>query len=135
MLHRALEKMGAFMKLIICIFAMSLSLNILAKDWVQIQKGSKVQLEKTLKLPKSGIIFPQASVATVIDRVKLNMIKIILYKVQFSECQDETQTSELELLKILQRNGKFTSVGAELSRDCLLEFYVEQKDLFSKSLF
>lgn len=70
-----------------------------------------------------------------IEVSNLNMIKVHLHKYKISNCPSLINETELELVKIKQPSGsdKIKSVGVNLTKNCILEVFIDMEDYNSYS--
>ena len=105
-----------------------------ARIWSSISVEDNVYLVRDLKIQNSELLLEKSSKMKVIEISSMNMINVYLYKAKMESCPLPSETSELELYVVAQRQGQIT-IGIELLRNCSLEIYVEKKDHKSLSLF
>ena len=89
-------------------------------------------------LEKQGykLDLPKNSKITLVEVMSLPMIKVELLKFDISEfCNDGESISDIKLIDIKQASGLIVTVGADLAEDCVMEMFVETKDVYTNSIF
>lgn len=132
-----LKKEYLVKKILFICFLLSSQMAFSAK-WSDIQISSKVKLKQDLVIKTKSdkkISFTKKLNGFIEDISHLSNINVELYKVRFKSCSAGKEVSDLFLHEIAQTAKEPVVIGVELKKGCLLEIYVEFKDLESKSLF
>lgn len=115
------------------------SLNSFAVDWseLEVNQGYKLVQNLTLKQDErssSMIELMKGEPFTLADITPLEMINVTMFGFQYQNCPGREMTSQMEIIKV-EGTEPYVEVGALLERECVLEIYIENKDLLTKSLF
>lgn len=104
--------------------------------WSDLIEGKDYTVDRDIELAKNLEVFKIAKGDSfkLVEFKELPMINVYLGQFKVDSCKDNEQTSEMILVDI-KDNSKTTTVGANLSQECILEVYLEKRDLYSKSLF
>lgn len=105
-----------------------------ARTWTSIEAGDQIYLISDLQIKNTNLLLKRNSSLRVKEVVPMDLISVVMYKVQAISCPGPSLTSELDLYSVRQATGSVT-VGIELTRGCVLEIYVENTDLQTLSLF
>jgi len=130
--------MGFLMKqflILVLLFSVSAFSSV---KWSQLIKDKKYVTNRAIVLEKDAfrLLIPAKAKLRMIDAMSLPMIKVELLKFDISAyCQDSQNVSDIMLIDIKQPSGLIVTVGADLSEDCIMEVFVESKDVYSNSLF
>lgn len=127
-------------KYLISLILITFSISALSANlsWDNLNSSNVYELGQELVLTDeaSTINISAGSKLKLIERTSMGMIKVELYKFDISgPCTDTSMTTDIELLEVLQSNGKTATVGFDLAEDCVLEVFVEFVDLKTTSVF
>lgn len=106
--------------------------------WSDLEKNKKYSTDRVITLEKTGykLDLPINSKIELVEVMSLPMIKVELLKFDISEfCNDGESISDIKLIDIKQSSGLIVTVGADLAEDCVMEMFVESKDIYTNSLF
>lgn len=123
------------MKFFILISSIILCQNAISSNllWSAQTENMKYNLDRNIEFEVNNriISLKKNSKLKLIEKSVLDMIKVHLLKYKILECNKINQESDLELINL----PKDISVGVNLSKNCILEVFVELKDYESTSLF
>jgi hypothetical protein len=122
---------------LILVFLFSVSAFSQSK-WSELVKDKKYTTDREIVLEKDNfkLVVPAKSELQLIDAMSLPMIKVELLKFDISShCSDTQDVSDIKLIDIKQPTGLIVTVGADLSEDCIMEVFIETKDVYSNSIF
>ena len=106
--------------------------------WSSLIKAKKYTTDREIVLEKEEfkMTVPRNSALKLIDAMSLPMIKVELLKFDLSEfCTKRDSISDIKLIDVKQSSGTISTVGADLAVDCIMEVFVETKDVYSNSFF
>lgn len=127
-------------KLLISLVIFTTSLTAIAntKNWSDLQSSDAYIINQKLEFSdrqRSFSINPNTRLVLK-ERTSLSMIKVELFKFDISaQCPSSDMTTEIQLVEVVQPNGKVITVGFDIAEDCTMEAFVEFVDLNTKSLF
>lgn len=101
-------------------------------QWADLELDQKLTLNQEILFLNEGLVIPAGTVMEIEDLIGLP-IDVELYQVKMKKCAFPSKTAEMILLEPYQKNDR--SVGITLKENCVLEIFVELKDLYSNSLF
>ena len=118
-----------FLVLFSILFSLSAFASI-SNSWntIESQKFYKTTKTINLDLNNKSLSIPEGTSFELIEKTKLNMIKVYLYKYKIPNCRFSDQESDLSLVSAKQPNGKEASVGVNLSKGCNVEIFVDFDD-------
>lgn len=105
--------------------------------WSDVEKGKKYILDREVVLEKEDfkLTIPAKANIQLIEAMSLPMIKVELLKFDISSyCNDTQGVSDIKLIDIKQPDELIVTVGADLSQDCIMEVFVETKDIYTHSI-
>jgi hypothetical protein len=111
---------------------------IAQSKWSDLEKNKKYSTNRVISLEKEGykLELPKNSKIELVEAMSLPMIKVELLKFDISEfCNDGESISDIKLIDIKQPSGLIVTVGADLAEDCVMEMFVESKDVYTNSIF
>lgn len=106
------------------------------KKWSGLKIGQIYQSDINLILDLSTNAeknIPKNSEFKLIESSELNMIKVRLHKFHWLNCLDENH-KEVELT-LIKSNAMKGTVGVNLTKDCIVEVFIEKKDYNTVSFF
>lgn len=118
--------------LILSLFLSCFSVAAQVVEWADIELDQKLTLTQEILFANEGIVIAPETHVEVTDIIGLP-IDVELYQVKMKKCAFPSKTAEMILLEPFQQTDR--SVGIQLKENCILEIFVELKDLYSKSLF
>jgi hypothetical protein len=124
--------------LFIVLVLLSSNVYAAAKSWDELKLDSKALLLEEIVLTKNTftVNLPKNSLIKLQERISMPMIKVDLFKFDISKyCSDDELTTDIQLIDIKQNDGSIIIVGADIAEDCLMEVFIESKDIYSTSIF
>ncbi len=117
---------------------MAISFNIFATDWNNLEIQGKYKLNQSFQLPQnersgSFVDFIAGEEVVLRDVIGLDMIKVVLYKLDYKNCPGIEMKTDMEIIPV-KNTSPMVEVGAQLEK-CTLEIFIENKDLMSTSFF
>jgi hypothetical protein len=106
--------------------------------WSDLEKDKKYKTDREIVLEKDDfkLVLPAKANIQMVEAMSLPMIKVELLKFDISAyCNDSENVSDIKLIDIRQPSGLIVTVGADLSEDCIMEVFIETKDVYSNSIF
>jgi hypothetical protein len=127
------------MKLVLVLLFV-VSANVFSKNlkWSSLYKDSTYSLTQQIDITdtrKEDFSILAESKLKLIQSTALPMINVQLFKFELPSCPSNSMKTELELLELPQANQKIVVIGFDIVENCILEIFIEQKDLYSKSIF
>lgn len=83
----------------------------------------------TLHLDENTYSIKKNTPMKLIEVSTLTMIKVVLHKFKINNCPATDLETDLELVNIPQNDSSKTTVGVNLAKSCILEVFVEAKDV------
>jgi hypothetical protein len=121
------------MKNLLLSFITFSTFQVFALDWYEFDLDKTYTLEKEIRFQKENIILQVGDQFKLRDIIGLS-INVSIFQFDVKKCPGPNLITELIIIDpTLMFNDP--SVGVQLQKSCLLEVYVEMKDIFSKSLF
>lgn len=105
------------------------------QQWSNLNEGINYKLQKQVIIKNSNLTFEKDDYVKILEKVNLDMLNVLLFKVKALSCSDSQQTSSLELYDYKNNENEIITIGIELAKMCELEIFVEKKDLLKLSLF
>jgi hypothetical protein len=101
-----------------------------ASTWQSISEGKSYKLKQDLKIEgeNKALLLSKGTRLRALEVSELNMIKVNFQKYKVQNCPDKTLETELELVPV-KVEGKKLSVGINMTKGCILEVFVENKDV------
>lgn len=124
--------MSVFFKTIL-LFAFSAQI-VAATTWSELTVGNGYRLTHEINIKNSQIKFRENSFAHLIERVKLEILNLELFKFKIVECSDRSSTANLEIYDFQISNNEILSLGIELAKQCNIEIFLENNDLLKTSI-
>lgn len=122
--------MKFFLLFLLIFFSLSISAQVL--EWGDLELKQNLILKQEILFINEGLIIPAGTKMEVQDFIGLP-INVELYQIQLTQCSFPEKTAEMILIEPLDKTDR--AVGIDLKENCVLEIFVELKDLYSKSLF
>jgi hypothetical protein len=123
----------------ILILALLFSVSAFSQSkWSELVKDKKYITDREIVLEKDNfkLTIPAKANLQLVEAMSLPMIKVELLKFDISSyCSDSQNVSDIMLIDIKQPTGLIVTVGADLSEDCIMEVFIETKDVYSNSIF
>ena len=66
--------------------------------------------------------------------IGLDMINVSIYRLQYKNCPGPAMKTEMEIIAV-KNTAPMVEVGAQLEENCMLEIFIENRDLMTDSLF
>lgn len=120
------------------IIVLILSSSVFAKNlkWSGLYKNNSYTLTEQIDVTdrKEDFSIQADTKLKLVESSALPMINVQLFKFELPSCPSNSMKTELELLEVDQGNQKAVVVGYDIIENCILEIFIEQKDLYSKSI-
>lgn len=120
------------------ILLLTVSTSVFSKNlkWSSLYKGATYTLTQQVDVTdrKEDFSVPADSKLKLIESTALPMINVQLFKFGLPSCPSNSMKTELELLELPQTNQKVIVIGFDVIENCILEVFIEQKDIYSKSI-
>ncbi len=122
------------MKTILSFLLLSCSLHLYALDWYDMDLEQTVTLEKTIEFTQENITLKPGDTMKVWDVIDLGF-NVLVYQFEMQNCPGPDIKTSMIIVNPNDKVENDPSVGVQIQETCLLEVFVEAKDVFSKSLF
>jgi len=116
-----------------------LTLNLQAATWndLEVSDTYKITQQISLKqIERSGSlleILPNEPFVLK-EVIGLDMINVVLYRLKYKNCSGPDLKTEMEIIPV-KKTTPVVEVGAQIEENCMLEIFLETKDLRTESLF
>lgn len=121
-------KLSFILSLFICVGGYAADNNA----WKDLIKGERYKLGQSIKFEDTGFSIKKGTRVKLIESTPLNMIKVQLHRYKISDCSKKEVETDLAMVSV--RGDKDAAVGINMSKGCILEVFVEKKDLNKESL-
>lgn len=122
-------RFSLLLSLFISVYSFAASNNT---KWRELKPGERYKLSQEIKFEDSKFTIQKGTRLKLIESTPLNMIKVQLLRYQVANCEKQNLETDLELVPV--KGNKDAAVGVNLSKGCILEVFVEKKDLGGESL-
>lgn len=116
--------------IIVTLFINSIYANLI---WNDISFDQKIFLNQEIFFEKEQIKLSKETVFILKDQFPLEQIKVEFFKFKLKKCSNPNIETEMILIDPKQKDDN--SVGVQITKDCILEVFVEFKDLYDQSFF
>lgn len=108
--------------------------SIMSNTWDKLEPGNRYKLNQNLNFKTSNqkISFKKGTRLKLVESTSLNMIKVQLQRYEIDGCKNQNIQTDLAFVPINGDEQK--AVGINLSKGCILEVFVEKKNLQNESL-
>jgi hypothetical protein len=116
-----------------------LTLNLQAATWndLEVSQQYKITQQISLKqMERSGSlleILPNEPFVLK-EVIGLDLINVVLYRLNYKNCPGPDLKTEMEIIPV-KKTTPVVEVGAQIEENCMLEIFLETKDLRTESLF
>lgn len=119
--------------LILIVFSFNAS-ALMSNTWDKLEPGNRYKLNQNLKFNNKDkkVVFKKGTRLKLVESTSLNMIKVQLQRYKIDNCESENLQTDLEFVPVNGDEQK--AVGVNLSKGCILEVFVEKKNLGHESL-
>lgn len=116
-----------------------LSFQLQAVSWTDLEISNQYKINQQLQLrqiERSGSTLEITAQETFIlkEVIGLDMINVSLYRLQYKNCPGTAMKTEMEIIPV-KNTSPVVEVGAQLEENCMLEIFIENRDLMTDSLF
>jgi hypothetical protein len=116
-----------------------LSFQLQAVSWNDLEISNQYKINQQLQLrqiERSGSMLEISAQESFIlkEVIGLDMINVSLYRLQYKNCPGPAMKTEMEIIAV-KNTAPVVEVGAQLEENCMLEIFIENRDLMSDSLF
>ncbi len=116
-----------------------LTLNLQAATWndLEVSQQYKITQQISLKqMERSGSLLEILPNETFVlkEVIGLDMINVVLYRLKYKNCPGPELKTEMEIISV-KNTTPVVEVGTQIEENCMLEIFLETKDLRSESLF
>jgi hypothetical protein len=127
------------MKLILTMLILALSYSAFAETvtWSSQELNRVYKLNKKFELQHDNgtVPFPKNTYFELVEKSKLEMIKVHLHKYTVSNCSSADIETDLELIQVEQPDNTTTAVGVNLTKKCKVEIFIDMKEYETTSFF
>ncbi len=125
------------MRLLIALLLVSS--NALAIDWYNLEAYQDLKVTQSFQLKQqisSGSILEivEGQKFTLNEIVGLDMINVTLFKLHYKNCPGPAMVTDMEIIPV-KNTSPVVEIGAQLTQNCILEIFIESKDLMTESFF
>ncbi len=116
-----------------------LSFQLQAVSWNDLEISNQYKINQQLQLrqiERSGSMLEISAQESFIlkEDIGLDMINVSLYRLQYKNCPGPAMKTEMEIIAV-KNTAPVVEVGAQLEENCMLEIFIENRDLMTDSLF
>jgi hypothetical protein len=116
-----------------------LSFQLQAVSWNDLEISNQYKINQQLQLrqiERSGSTLEISAQESFIlkEVIGLDMINVSLYRLQYKNCPGPAMKTEMEIIAV-KNTAPVVEVGAQLEENCMLEIFIENRDLMTDSLF
>jgi hypothetical protein len=116
-----------------------LSFQLQAVSWNDLEISNQYKINQQLQLrqiERSGSMLEISAQESFIlkEVIGLDMINVSLYRLQYKNCPGPAMKTEMEIIAV-KNTAPVVEVGAQLEENCMLEIFIENRDLMTDSLF
>lgn len=97
-------------------------------DAQEVNTAYKLNQDIVLQMDDQKYNIPKGTQFDLNEVSDLNMIKVHLHKYKINNCPSPNVETDLQLISIRQNNRRKTSVGVNLTRNCIVEIFVDMKE-------
>jgi hypothetical protein len=97
-------------------------------DAQEVNTTYKLNKKITLQLDDKKYDIVKDTQFELVEVSDLNMIKVHLHKYKINNCPSPNIETDLQLINIRQSSRRRTSVGVNLTRNCIVEIFVDMKE-------
>ncbi len=125
------------MRSLLVLFVVVFSSQVFASSWNDLEIGQDYTLsqELNLKFKSNNDVFniPSGTAVNLYDMLPLDMINVVLYQFKLPKCPVNDFETEMEIIPV-QETSPLVEIGAQVASNCLLEIFIETKDIYSSSI-
>lgn len=119
--------------------ALLVSFNVFAVSWTNLEDGNHYTISQSFELFQtersgSSLHITKGERVFLDETVPLSMINVTLFIFDYQNCPGPEMTTEMEIIPV-QGTNPVVEIGAQLEPNCKLNIFIENRDLFSQSLF
>jgi hypothetical protein len=116
-----------------------LSFQLQAVSWNDLEISNQYKINQQLQLrqiERSGSMLEISAQESFMlkEVIGLDMINVSLYRLQYKNCPGPAMKTEMEIIAV-KNTAPVVEVGAQLEENCMLEIFIENRDLMTDSLF
>jgi hypothetical protein len=116
-----------------------LSFQLQAVSWNDLEISNQYKINQQLQLrqiERSGSMLEISAQESfsLKEVIGLDMINVSLYRLQYKNCPGPAMKTEMEIIAV-KNTAPVVEVGAQLEENCMLEIFIENRDLMTDSLF
>jgi len=116
-----------------------LSFQLQAVSWNDLEISNQYKINQQLQLrqiERSGSTLEISAQESFIlkEVIGLDMINVSLFRLQYKNCPGPAMKTEMEIIPV-KNTTPVVEVGAQLEENCMLEIFIENRDLRTDSLF
>ncbi len=118
---------------------MLLSSPLFASSWNDLEVSSQYKINQAFQLPqlersKSLLDINVGDQVLLKEIVSLDMINVALYRFEYKNCPGPAMKTDMEIIPV-KNTTPVVEVGAQLELECMLEVFIENKDILTESFF
>jgi hypothetical protein len=116
-----------------------MSFNLFAATWNDLEINQNYQINQSFQLPQlergHSLLDINAGEKFILKEViGLDMINVSLYRFNYKNCPGSAMKTEMEIIPV-KNTTPVVEVGAQLELECMLEIFIENKDVLTESFF
>ena len=116
-----------------------LSFQLQAVSWNDLEISNQYKINQQLQLrqiERSGSMLEISAQESfsLKEVIGLDMINVVLYRLNYKNCPGADLKTEMEIIPV-KKTTPVVEVGAQIEENCMLEIFLETKDLRTESLF
>ena len=116
-----------------------LSLDVLAISWMELKETNDYQINQAFELTQverssSKLSISKGEPVRLKEILNLSNIRVMLFIFNYQNCPGSVMSTQMEIIPV-QETTPMVEIGVQLEENCEFHFYLEAKDLMSKSVF
>jgi hypothetical protein len=126
------------MRSLLVLFVLVFSSQVFASSWNDLEIGEGYTLKQELTLVsnspgQSQFHIPAGTKLVHSDLFPLDMISVMLYQFKLPNCPGNDFETQMEIIPV-QETSPLVEIGAQVASNCLLEIFIETRDIYSSSI-
>lgn len=126
------------MRSLLVLLALVFSSQVFANSWNDLEVGESYTLNQEISLVsnspgQSTYHIPAGTVLNHSDLIPLDMISVLIYQFKLPNCPGNDFETQMEIIPV-QGTSPLVEIGAQVGSNCLLEIFIETKDIYTSSI-
>ena len=116
-----------------------ISFNLFAATWNDLEINTDYKINQSFQLPQrergNSLLDIRSGEKFILKEViGLDMINVSLYRFTYKNCPGPAMKTDMEIIPV-KNTTPVVEVGAQLELECMLEIFIENKDVLTESFF